>query len=79
MFNLTNTLPPDERYSYIFEGNSQSLDHVLATRELARGARFDAVHVNAEFAETDERASDHDPLLASFRVTPDDGADWLVA
>ncbi len=63
--NLTNTLPEDERYSYIFEGNSQSLDHILASANLAAVARFDAVHVNSEFA---EGTSDHDPLLARFEV-----------
>lgn len=63
--NLTDTLPEDERYSYVFEGNSQSLDHILASANLAAVARFDAVHVNSEFA---EGASDHDPLLARFDV-----------
>ncbi len=27
--NLTNTIPENERYSFIFQGNSQQLDHVL--------------------------------------------------
>ena len=61
LVNLTGTLAPDERYSYIFQGNSQSLDHILVSAALAEGAQFDAVHVNSEFA---EQASDHDPLLA---------------
>lgn len=63
--NLTETLPPNERYSYIFQGNSQSLDHILASDSLADSAEFDAVHVNAEFV---KQASDHDPLLASFAI-----------
>ncbi|NJO75495.1 MAG: hypothetical protein HC833_18045 [Leptolyngbyaceae cyanobacterium RM1_406_9] len=58
--NLTNTLPENERYSFIFEGNSQSLDHILVSDALANRAEFDAVHVNSEFA---DQASDHDPLL----------------
>jgi len=68
--NLTDTLPEDERYSFIFQGNSQSLDHVLASEALAEGAEFDVVHVNAEFAETDARASDHEPLVARFSLEP---------
>ena len=68
--NLTNTLPEDERYSFIFQGNSQSLDHILVSDSLLEGAEFDAVHVNAEFAETANRASDHEPLLASFTFSP---------
>lgn len=58
--DLIETLPLLERYSYVFEGNAQALDHILVSPALARRAEFDAVHVNAEFA---EQASDHDPLL----------------
>ena len=64
--NLTNTLPEDERYSFIFQGNSQSLDHILVSESLADNAEFDVVHVNSEFAETESRASDHDPLITSL-------------
>ncbi|NEQ34384.1 MAG: hypothetical protein F6K04_25935 [Leptolyngbya sp. SIO4C5] len=64
--NLTDTLPADERYSFIFQGNSQSLDHILVSDALLGGSQFDIVHVNVEFAETPGRASDHDPLLARF-------------
>ncbi|MEM8718391.1 MAG: endonuclease/exonuclease/phosphatase family protein [Cyanobacteria bacterium P01_G01_bin.39] len=66
--NLVDTLPEDERYSFIFQGNSQTLDHILISDSLVDGAEFDIVHVNAEFAATDERASDHDPLLASLAL-----------
>jgi predicted extracellular nuclease/2',3'-cyclic-nucleotide 2'-phosphodiesterase (5'-nucleotidase family) len=71
--NLTLRLGEDERYSYIFDGNSQSLDHILVSENLSRWSTFDAVHLNAEFAATDERASDHDPLIVSIeanRVRP---------
>jgi hypothetical protein len=30
--NLTDELGPDERYSYVFQGNSQALDHLLVVR-----------------------------------------------
>jgi predicted extracellular nuclease len=60
---LIDTLPPDERYSYVYEGNSQVLDHVLASRA-PRGVDYDVVHVNAEFA---DQASDHDPQVVRFR------------
>ncbi len=63
--NLTETLPEDERYSYLFEGNSQSLDHILVTGTLAEQAVFDAVHVNSEFAGS---PSDHDPILARLTL-----------
>ncbi len=63
--NLTETLPETERYSYIFEGNSQSLDHILVSGNLAPDSLFDAVHINAEFA---DQASDHDPLLVQVAL-----------
>ncbi len=61
---LIETLPETERYSYVFEGNSQVLDHVLVSADaLAHEVGFDVVHVNAEFA---VQASDHDPGVARF-------------
>ena len=66
--NLTNTLPEDERYSFIFQGNSQSLDHILVSDSLAANAEFDIVHVNVEFAEADQ-ASDHEPLVARLNLS----------
>ncbi|WP_424989952.1 endonuclease/exonuclease/phosphatase family protein [Fluviibacterium sp. S390] len=68
LYNLTETLPEVERYSYGFQGNSQSLDHILVSGGLHGGAEFDAVHVNSEFAETASRASDHDPLVARLTI-----------
>ncbi len=65
--NLTLTLDEKDRYSFIFQGNSQMLDHMLVSDGLfGILSDFDVVHVNADFAETPMRASDHDPLLASF-------------
>ena len=66
--NLTETVSEDERYSSIFEGNSQSLDHILVSDNLKDDAEFDIVHVNSEFADTPQRASDRDPILASLTV-----------
>ncbi|MGQ0503000.1 MAG: lamin tail domain-containing protein [Panacagrimonas sp.] len=56
-------LPETERYSYVFEGNAQELDHLLVSPALIEGARFDVIHVNAEFGDA---VSDHDPSLASL-------------
>jgi predicted extracellular nuclease len=58
--NLATLLPESERYSYIFEGNSQLLDNILVTSNLTSGALYDAVHINAEFT---VRPTDHDPQL----------------
>jgi len=63
MSSLMNTLPKDERYSYVFEGNSQVLDQILASTNLRNSfaINYDVVHVNSEFA---DQASDHDPQVA---------------
>jgi len=70
--NLTETLPEDERYSFVFQGNSQALDHILVTEGLLEGAQYDIVNVNVEFAETVGRASDHDPVIASLTFAEPD-------
>lgn len=63
--NLTYLLDPSDRYSVLFQGNAQMLDHILATSALAEGAAFDAVHLNTSVGLP---GSDHDPLLAIFNV-----------
>lgn len=52
-------LPADERYGYVFNGNSQTLDHLL-TSPGAGHPDYDIVHINAEFA---DQSSDHDPSV----------------
>jgi predicted extracellular nuclease len=62
---LIETLPRAERYTYVFEGNSQVLDQILVSKGLKGAFRgYDSIHVNAEFH---DQASDHDPQLARFR------------
>jgi uncharacterized protein len=60
---LMDTLAKAERYSYVFEGNSQVLDQILVSNPLLSSfpVDYDPVHVNAEFA---DQASDHDPQVA---------------
>lgn len=58
--SLPRTLPADERYSYVFEGNSQILDQILVSSGWS-GEAYDIVHVNAEFR---TQLSDHDPSVA---------------
>ncbi len=75
---LVETLPPTQRYSYSFEGNAQTLDHILINPAFQRTFRRFAVgRVNADFPVswlTDfgrtERVSDHDPAVAYFSLFP---------
>jgi hypothetical protein len=75
-------LPRLERYSYIFNGASQALDHLLFSPNLLPGlAEVNIVRVSADYATpaVDDpasylHASDHDPIVARFRPA---GAAWL--
>ncbi|QHG18948.1 SdiA-regulated domain-containing protein [Nostoc sp. ATCC 53789] len=64
--SLIETLPANERYTYNFEGNAQTLDHLLVSSNLlGKLDAYDVVHVNSEFADQD---SDHDPSVARFNL-----------
>ncbi|MGH3746715.1 MAG: lamin tail domain-containing protein [Micromonosporaceae bacterium] len=64
--DLPAELPDAERYTYVYEGNSQVLDHILISSSLAAGPyQHDVVHVNAEFANP---LSDHDPQVVHLTV-----------
>ena len=54
-----------DRYSYVYLGSSQVLDHILVSRALAGEAEVDPVHLNSDFPAAD-RASDHDPVLVKL-------------
>ncbi|MFF0414283.1 lamin tail domain-containing protein [Kitasatospora sp. NPDC004745] len=59
--DLPRTLPLPERYTYVYEGNSQVLDHILISGALAAKAySYDIVHINSEFS---GQLSDHDPQV----------------
>ena len=66
---LIESLPQNERYSYNFEGNAQTLDHILVSNNLFTNIPFvyDVVHVNSEFA---VQSSDHDPSVVRFTFAP---------
>jgi predicted extracellular nuclease len=70
MKNLLSELKDDNRYTFIFDGNSQVLDHMFATRSLLEGAKFDIVHVNVDFSRlvNDIVASDHEPIIGLFEL-----------
>ena len=70
--NLIDGVAKREKYTFVFEGNSQVLDHMLISRGL-RSANsgypndFDVVHTTADFA---DRQSDHDPMVGFFGLAP---------
>ncbi|HEX9689550.1 MAG TPA: lamin tail domain-containing protein [Thermoanaerobaculia bacterium] len=72
--NLIDSLPPSERYSFVFDGNAQVLDHILAGSNLlghVRGIEYG--RVGSDFPESfrndatrPERISDHDGIVVSL-------------
>jgi predicted extracellular nuclease len=65
--NLSWLLPAEERYSYVFEGNAQQIDHILATSDLMAGAQFDIVHLNSGQRAVDQ-TTDHDGVVSRLYV-----------
>ncbi|MGD9880243.1 MAG: choice-of-anchor I family protein [Reyranella sp.] len=63
---MSETLPVNQRFDYVFDGNAQSLDQMYASTAARAGAHYDNVHINAEFA---NQASDHDALIASIDMS----------
>jgi predicted extracellular nuclease len=77
--NLVNLLPPPaERYSFTFDGNAQTLDHVLVNAAMlmaTEAQRTEHARIGADFPQTAQnspavatRLSDHDPVVAFFQV-----------
>ncbi|MEU9559566.1 endonuclease/exonuclease/phosphatase family protein [Streptomyces fumanus] len=66
LWSAVKSLPKEERYSYVYQGNSQVLDQILVSPAIRRGGHltYDSVHVNAEFH---DQISDHDPQVLRFR------------
>jgi predicted extracellular nuclease len=74
--NMIENVPAGERFSYYYQGNSQVLDHVLVTNNLADQTVVDMIHINALYMEEHGRASDHDPVL--IRTSLKKPADGVV-
>jgi predicted extracellular nuclease len=88
--NVIENVPADDRYSFIFEGTPQVLDHVLLNpAALARNSRVAIAHMNSDFpgdppsafetnAAVVERNSDHDPAIAYFSLGAPQAAGSLI-
>jgi uncharacterized protein len=71
--NLMFSVPAEQRYSYVFAGSAQALDHIVVNQALLDSAsaalhpvalNTDYAYDNADDASVPVRSSDHDPLLA---------------
>jgi predicted extracellular nuclease len=77
LLHTYDVLPEEERYNYIFEGQSQVLDHILVTPNLMDLLEQVVIlHVNSNYPLPDPdgtsplRKSDHDPVIVIFTLSP---------
>ncbi|KGR76006.1 endonuclease [Ureibacillus sinduriensis] len=66
MTNMINLVDDNDRYTYLFQGNSQVLDHILVSNNLVKNTEIDILHINADFTDMAGRASDHDPVMVQI-------------
>jgi predicted extracellular nuclease len=62
--DLITTLPLNQQYTYVYNGVSQVLDHILVSPRVS-GVTYQVVHVNSEYS---AQVSDHDPQVVD--ITP---------
>ncbi len=75
---MLKALPAADRYSYVYDGSSQVLDHVLINKKLGeRLIKFGYARVDADYpvvwsddGTRPERLSDHDAPVAFFSLDP---------
>ncbi len=64
--DMSSTEAASNRYTYIFEGNAESLDHTIGSSAFASAGQFETIHVNTGSL-TGE--SDHDPSVTLLEMT----------
>lgn len=60
-------MPVEERYTYLFDMNSQALDHMFVSPSVTRNAKYEHLHLNT-WQNYDDQVSDHDPSVARLNV-----------
>ncbi|TLG77402.1 endonuclease/exonuclease/phosphatase family protein [Culicoidibacter larvae] len=70
--NMTNSLPAETRYSYLYQGRQQTLDHILVNSKHLAQTQIEAIHMNADFTVKNGQVSDHDPMIISMQVKAND-------
>jgi predicted extracellular nuclease len=76
LIHVMQDLTPQERYTYVYLGQSQVLDHILVSPSLwDQAVSVDILHTNADFPLAPEddtsaqRKSDHDPVTVTIELT----------
>jgi len=60
LWNTFNKISPEDRYSYVFKGNSQNLDQILVWGIAPNEANFSVLNINSPYW---NQVSDHDPII----------------
>lgn len=75
LVHVFERLPAEERYTYVYQGVSQTLDHIMVTPSLdALIQQVYVLHVNADYPipapddSTPLHKSDHDPVIVIFSI-----------
>lgn len=68
LINAIEELPKNERHTYVHQGNSQVLDHILVNKEYKGKLNVDVLNINSEFTDAQGSFSDHDPVFVQFYV-----------
>ncbi len=65
LMNIDELVSPEKRYTTNYNGNSQALDYIFASKALlAKEPQLNVLHINSDYM---GRLSDHDPLVARFK------------
>ncbi len=74
--DLWSKAPASDRYSYAYDGQLETLDHIFVTKRLASRVRqMEYVHFDNDYYERNEttsptKVSDHDPPVVSLTLPP---------
>jgi hypothetical protein len=74
LMDLLYETPKPTRYTYVYKGESEVMDHVLINQRLWSSFQsIESIHINADYPvayestpDLSRRSSDHDPVVARF-------------
>lgn len=65
LHNPVTELAPQARFTYIFQGNAQAIDHILVSQALKPVAQLELIPINSL---NPRQAADHDPLAVRLHL-----------
>ena len=64
---IIKSLPENEKFTYILDGNAIQLDYILASTDANWQSTLEIIHRNSIYDHT-LQVTDHDPVVAEFMV-----------